>query len=98
MNAPAPQPQASARFQYFPSSYRWSAEMLVMLSTAPFGGTEISEVDCIGRALRDKSGDDEAWFHEWVKGADLGMQVAQAAGARGHKLTAASNYLRACFY
>jgi hypothetical protein len=42
--------------------------------------------------------DDEAWFDEWVKGADLRMQTAQTAEAKGHKLTAASNYLRACFY
>jgi dienelactone hydrolase len=94
----APEARSSAHFQYFPGHYRWSAEMLVVLSTAPFGGAEISEVDRIGRALRDKVGDDEAWFDEWVKGADLRMHAARAAEAKGHKLTAASNYLRACFY
>lgn len=97
MNA-AGSSKSPAHFQYFPGNYRWSAEMLVVLSTAPFGGAEVSEVDRIGRALRDKVGDDEAWFDEWVKGADLRMHTAQAAEAKGHKLTAASNYLRACFY
>jgi hypothetical protein len=67
----APEARFPAHFQYFPGHYRWSAEMLVVLSTAPFGGAEISEVDRVGRALRDKAGDDEAWFDEWVKGADL---------------------------
>jgi dienelactone hydrolase len=94
----APEARSPAHFQYFPDHYRWSAEMLVVLSTAPFGGAEISEVDRIGRALRDKVGDDEAWFDEWVKGADLRLHAAQTAEAKGHKLTAASNYLRACFY
>ena len=98
MNAPDTQVKSPAHFQYFPGNYRWSAEMLVALSTAPFGGAEISEVDRIGRALRDNVGDDDAWFHEWVKGADLRVQTARAAEAKGHKLTAASNYLRACFY
>ena len=86
----APETKSPAHFQYFPGNYRWSAEMLVVLSTAPFGGAEVSEVDRIGRSLRDKVGDDEAWFDEWVKGADLRMHTAQATEAKGHKLTAAS--------
>lgn len=94
----APEPKSPAHFQYFPGHYRWSAEMLVVLSTAPFGGAEIAEVDRIGRTLRDKVGDDDAWFHAWCAGADLQMGRAQTAEAKGHKLTAASNYLRACFY
>ena len=94
----APDIRSDSHFQYFPGNYRWSAEMLVVLSTAPFGGSEVSEVMRIGSRLRDKVGDDEAWFHEWVIGADLRMHTAQAAEAKGHKLTAASNYLRACFY
>ncbi len=94
----APEIRSDSHFQYFPGNYRWSAEMLVVLSTAPFGGAEVSEVMRIGARLRDKVGDDVAWFDEWVKGADLRMQAAQTAEARGHKFTAASNYLRACFY
>jgi hypothetical protein len=45
-------------FMYFPTHYRWSAEMLAMLSTAPYGGADISEVDRIGRQLRHCVGDD----------------------------------------
>ncbi len=94
----APEIRSDSHFQYFPGNYRWSAEMLVVLSTAPFGGSEVSEVMRIGSRLQDKVGDDEAWFDEWVKGADLRLQTAQAAEAAGHKFTAAQNYLRACFY
>jgi len=85
-------------FTYYPGNYRWSAEMLVILSTAPYGGAEISEVDRIGRKLRDRVGDDEAWFQAWREGADLLRDRADVAEAKGHPLTAASNYLRACFY
>ncbi len=94
----APEVRSDSHFQYFPGNYRWSAEMLVVLSTAPYGGAEVSEVMRTGAKLRDKVGDDEAWFDEWVAAADLRMSTAQAAEASGHKLTAASNYLRACFY
>jgi len=72
--------------------------MLVILSTAPYGGAEISEVDRIGRSLRDKVGDDEAWFQAWRAGADLLRSRAVTAESGKHPLTAASNYLRACFY
>ena len=96
MNAPAT--RSDSHFQYFPGNYRWSAEMLVVLSTAPFGGCEVSEVMRIGARLQSKVGDDEAWFDEWVKGADLRLQTARDAEAKGHKFTAAQNYLRANFY
>ena len=96
MNAPeTPTPK---HFTYYPGNYRWSAEMLAVLGTAPYGGAEISEVDRIGRALRDRVGNDEAWFDAWCEGSDLLRRRAADAAAAGHSLTAASNYLRACFY
>lgn len=85
-------------FMYYPENYRWSAEMLVILSTAPYGGADLSEVDHNGRKLRDKVGDDEAWFEAWRESGDLLRTRAAAAEAKGHAVTAASNYLRACFY
>ncbi len=96
MNTPAA--AAPKHFVYYPGDYRWSAEMMVILSTAPYGGAELSEVDRIGRSLRDRIGDDEAWFEAWCGGADLLRQRAGMLEAKGHRLTAASNYLRANFY
>src|SRR3569623_703760 len=58
-------------FIYFPSNYRWSMGLLLCLSAAPWGGAEIDEVNRVGRALRDKLGDDEAWFNEWSKMSDF---------------------------
>jgi dienelactone hydrolase len=85
-------------FVYYPGNYRWSAEMMVILSTAPYGGAELSEVDRIGRSLRDRVGDDEAWFKAWCEGAELLQRRAETLEANGHRLTAASSYLRANFY
>jgi hypothetical protein len=83
-------------FMYFPTHYRWSAEMLAMLSTAPYGGADISEVDRIGRQLRSCVGDDDAWFNAWTAGGDLLRRRAAAAEDARHSFTAASLYLRAC--
>jgi alpha-beta hydrolase superfamily lysophospholipase len=83
-------------FMYFPTHYRWSAEMLAMLSTAPYGGADIGEIDRIGRQLRDWVGDDDAWFRAWTAGGDLLRQRAAAAEDARHAFTAASLYLRAC--
>ncbi|MGZ5228017.1 MAG: hypothetical protein ACXWCS_27995, partial [Burkholderiales bacterium] len=83
-------------FMYFPTHYRWSAEMLAMLSTASYGGADISEVDRIGRQLRSCVGDDDAWFRAWTAGGDLMRRRAAAAEDAQHSFTAASLYLRAC--
>src|SRR5690349_3123671 len=71
---------------------------LPILNAAPYGGSDLSEVDRIGRSLKDKVGDDEAWFEAWVKGADLLRGRAEEAEKKSHNYTAASNYLRANFY
>jgi len=83
-------------FMYFPDNYRWSAEMLAILSTGPYGGSEIAEVHRIGRKLRGRIGDDEAWFEVLCNGGDVLYERSKQEEERGHKLTAAATYLRAC--
>src|SRR4051812_21553068 len=95
MNAPETQKEP-AHFMYYPTHYRWSAEMLAMLGTAAYGGSEISEIHRIGRQLRDCVGDDDEWFRAWSAGADVLRDRARTAEEKGHRLTAASTYLRAC--
>ena len=90
-----PQPN---HFVYFPGNYRWSAGMLGALSSAPYGGSDIAEVDRVGRRLRDRLGDDEAWFQAWRDEGDILRARADTAKARAHPLTAASNFLRACLH
>jgi dienelactone hydrolase len=85
-------------FLYFPTNYRWSMGLLICLSGAPWGGAEIGEVNRVGRALRDKVGDDDAWFAEWVRMGDKIEARGRAALADGHKLTAAACFMRATRY
>src|SRR6185295_15329694 len=86
-------------FMYFPGNYRWSAAMLGMLSTAGWGGSDVNEVDKIGRRLKAaKVGDDDAWFAACLKVADEVRAHASRYEAAGHPHAATSFYLRACKY
>ena len=85
-------------FAYFPGNYRWSAGLLIALSTAPWGASEVGEIDRIGRQLRDRDGDDEAWFRAWVAMAETLEKRAGEAAARRQSVTAAGLYRRACMY
>ncbi len=85
-------------FLYFPDNYRWSMGLMICLSGAPWGGGEIDDVNRVGRALRDKVGDDDAWFEEWTRMGDKIEARGRAAEKDGHKLTAVSCFLRATRY
>lgn len=85
-------------FIYFPTDYRWSMGLLLCLSGAPWGGAEIDEVNRVGRALRDKVGDDDAWFMEWARMGDKLEARGREAEAVGNRLTAAACLMRAAHY
>lgn len=85
-------------FLYFPDNYRWSMGLLICLSGAPWGGAEVGEVNRVGRVLKDKVGDDEAWFEEWTRMGDKIEARGREALAAGHKDTAARAFLRATRY
>ena len=85
-------------FIYFPTNYRWSMGLLICLSGAPWTGVEIDEVNRVGRALRDKVGDDCAWFDEWTRMGDTIEARGRDAARAGHRLTAASCFMRAARY
>jgi len=85
-------------FLYFPANYRWSMGLLICLGAAPWTGIEIDEVHRVGRALEDRIGDDTAWFEEWSRMADKIAARGRDAEAKGHKLTAASCFMRATRY
>jgi dienelactone hydrolase len=85
-------------FLYFPDNYRWSMGLLICLSGAPWTGIEIDEVNRVGRALAGKVGDDTAWFEEWTRMGDKIEKRGRDALRAGHKLTAASCFLRAARY
>ena len=86
-------------FVYFPGNYRWSAAMLSMLSSAAWGGSDINEVDRIGRLLKTANmEDDDAWFRACVQVADSVRATAKRFEDSGHRHSAAPFYLRACKY
>jgi len=85
-------------FIYFPTNYRWSMGLLLCLSAAPWGGAEIDEVNRVGRALRDKIGDDNAWFEEWARMGGVVEARGCDAQKKGHALTAAACLMRAAHY
>ncbi|HSN39778.1 MAG TPA: prolyl oligopeptidase family serine peptidase [Burkholderiales bacterium] len=88
-----------AYFMYFPGNYRWSAGFINMLSSAPYGGSEIGELHKIGSMLKDKAPeDDEAWFDACVRVADGVRAHAAKFEQGGYRHSAAHAYLRACNY
>src|SRR5262245_63035584 len=90
--------QDDPAFLYFPDNYRWSMGLLICLSGAPWGGAEIDEVNRVGRALTDRVGDDHAWFDEWTRMGDKIEARGRDELGKGHKLTAASCFMRATRY
>lgn len=86
-------------FMYFPGNYRWSAGFINMLSSAAYGGAEISELHRIGQMLIDKDPeDDDAWFDACVKVADRVRAKGEEFERTEHPVSAAAFYLRACNY
>src|SRR5205809_1092388 len=57
-------------FTYFPDNYRWSHRLMLALGSAPWGGAEIDEVNRTGLRLRQRMGDERAWFEEWTRTAE----------------------------
>lgn len=88
-----------AYFMYFPGNYRWSAAFINMMGSAAYGGSDIGELDKIGRLLKGKAPeDDEAWFDACAKVADGVRAHAEKFESGGHRYSAAHAYLRACNY
>jgi dipeptidyl aminopeptidase/acylaminoacyl peptidase len=91
-------PKTANWFTYFPEDYRWSSAVSGIIGSAPWGGSDIGEVDRACRSLRPHLGDDEAWFEAWrAEGARV-HALARAADERRRRITASAAYLRACNY
>jgi len=85
-------------FDYFPGEYRWSHGMMLALNAAPWGGGEIGEVHRVGLKLKDRLGDDGAWFSAWAAMADGLETKGRALLAAGKRASAAAYLLRAANY
>jgi dienelactone hydrolase len=85
-------------FNYFPDNYRWSHGLLLGLNTAPWGGSEIGEVNRIGMELADHLGDDTAWFRAWAAQARQVEDLGRRRLEEGHRHSAAAHLFRAANY
>jgi dienelactone hydrolase len=91
-------PKQANWFTYFPEDYRWSSAICNMVGSAIMGSSDIGEIDRAGRRLKNRLGDDEAWFEEWVRLGDEVRTIAERAEKAGNGLSASAAYLRACCY
>lgn len=71
---------------------------MLALSGAPWGGAEIGEVNRVGLRLRQRLGDDRAWFVEWTRLAEAVEQTGREHAHRGQDTSAAAYLLRAAHY
>jgi dienelactone hydrolase len=85
-------------FTYFPDNYRWSAGLIIALGTAPWGSSDLGEVDRVGKRLKGKVGDDEAWFTEWTRMGEELETLAREASSQKRYTTASGFNFRACMY
>jgi len=85
-------------FRYFPDHYLWSQTMCSLMSLSRFGGTNIQELDQVGKRLAGHVGNAEHWHSSWQWMADKTLAFAGAEDAKGHALTAAEAYVRSAMY
>jgi hypothetical protein len=89
---------ADTSFRFFPDDYRWSQGMLMGLGAAPWRGAELGEVNRIGLRLKDRPGDDTAWFREWAAEARALEDRGRVLLGASKKASAATYLLRAANY
>jgi dienelactone hydrolase len=82
-------------FMFFPDDYRWSMGMLLALGAAPWGGAELDEANRVALSLKDRVGDDTAWFDEWSR---MAARVEERGRASRHPRTRAACLFRAANY
>ena len=94
MNAP----DRKHLFEYFPGNFVWSQSMMSIIDMAAWGASAMGEIDQVGRRLKLREGDNEAWFDEWHAMGEEMERKAEAARDAGHALTAGTYYLHAGVY
>jgi dienelactone hydrolase len=81
---------------FWPEREDLSTEFLRLLAAAQEGGSALAE--CWGTARRIDLLDDDSWFREWKRTADISNERGDGALGNGSVLTARSNWLRATNY
>ncbi len=82
----------------FPGNYTWSAAVRGAIGSAIGGGGEIGEIHRVCAALKERVGDNAAWFEEWNKMGEKVALLAEQAREQRHLQTASAAYMRAAHY
>lgn len=85
-------------FQYFPGNHLWSNGLMFGSEMQTWGAAALGEIDQIGRRLRGREGDNDAWFAEWRAMAERMEKTADEHAAAGRELTAGTYYMHASTY
>ena len=85
-------------FMMFPGNYTWSAAIRSAIGSSIGGGGEIGEIYQVCVALKERSGDNVAWFTEWNKMGEKVALLAEQAKEKGYLQTASAAYMRAAHY
>ncbi|MGE5526918.1 MAG: alpha/beta fold hydrolase [Rhodospirillaceae bacterium] len=85
-------------FQYFPEHYMWSQGVGMAIEMIPFGAAAMGEIDRVGQRLKNRVGDNEAWFEEWTRMGEGLERRAEEEAKLGHQLSAGTYYLHAATY
>jgi dipeptidyl aminopeptidase/acylaminoacyl peptidase len=85
-------------FQYFPEHYMWSQGVGMAIELIPFGAAAMGEIDRVGQRLKNRIGDNEAWFDEWVRMGETLERRADEEAKLGHALSAGTYYMHAATY
>lgn len=80
----------------WPGHLKFSFEFMRLLGSAQEGAATVSE--CFLAASRINPNDDESWYREWRRTADMSAERGRKAHASGNSLTAQGNWLRAISY
>jgi dienelactone hydrolase len=91
-------PEGDVSYSYFPDNYRWSHGMLLPLGGIQWGGGEIDEINRVGLRLKNRGGEDRAWFEEWAAEAERLEKIGDERASKGHKISAARYLFRAAHY
>jgi pimeloyl-ACP methyl ester carboxylesterase len=98
MSAHAQAPQATSKpagppNPLFPDDAEFWYETLRMFGAAEYGASSFGEVLAISQQI--KAGDYDSWYDAWNAAGDRLAGEADGQLARGHKVSARDNYLRA---
>jgi len=92
----APSKPAGPSNPLFPDDAEFWYETLRMFGADEYGASSFGEVLAISRQI--KAGDYDSWYDAWNAAGDRLAAEADGQFARGHKVSARDNYLRAASY